>query len=57
VVIVCIVLTEVYRLRRLSHMVLDEADSLLDDSFNVLLKGILKRMKIVRNILYLRNIL
>lgn len=34
-------------------MVLDEADSLLDDSFNVLLRGILKKMKVVRNAVYL----
>ena len=39
-----------YDLKRLSHMVLDEADSLLDDSFNVLLRGILKKMRIVSSL-------
>lgn len=39
-------ITEFYDLSRLSHIVFDEADTLLDDSFNSLSVRLLQKLKV-----------
>jgi len=42
----CLCCIELYDLSRLSHLVLDEADTLLDDSFSQLTLRIIRKLKV-----------